>query len=183
MSSATREAAEELRRIERELAGLQDEILDLKNEDEREFLARVAASEGSSEPFLDTSSSERRRAERIGYLEGYEDALKRNLLRWQAHQRELDQPQQQTVRPHSPAGTVGPLEWFAQKVPPRIANEEIGDAMEVIHKMVNDQRSAWSIYLKVARAVFWVSVHTVQHHAWKFLGIVKLAMGQGDDRR
>lgn len=46
-------------------------------------------------------------------------------------------------------------------VPKRIADEEIGDAMEVIVRMVDHGQPAWRVYLKVASTVFWVLLHTV----------------------
>jgi hypothetical protein len=69
---------------------------------------------------------------------------------------------------------------LATWVSPRIANEEIGDALEVIHAMVKNQRSAWAIYLKVARTIFWVCTHAVLE---KVVGVVTFAMGKRDDRR
>ncbi len=41
-------------------------------------------------------------------------------------------------------------------VPRRIANEELGDAMEVIVRLVKQRRPSWQVCLKVATTVCWV---------------------------
>ncbi len=41
-------------------------------------------------------------------------------------------------------------------VPKQIADEEIGDAMEYIARMIHQRRPPWQIYLKMASTVFWV---------------------------
>ncbi|HYI01546.1 hypothetical protein [Hyalangium sp.] len=86
--------------------------------------------------------------------------------------------------PHPQERASGVLEWVAKRVPKRINTEEIGDALEKIHRLVAEGRSSWSIYLAVAKAFFWVGVHTVLHPAERLLNILeKFATGQGHDRR
>jgi len=88
------------------------------------------------------------------------------------------------AKPRALAPAERSLDLLAILVPSRIANEEIGDALEIIHAMARDQRPAWAIYLRVARTFFWVGMHTVQHHVVGWLiGIVKIATSQGDDRK
>jgi hypothetical protein len=44
-------------------------------------------------------------------------------------------------------------------VPPRISNEEVGDAMERISSMVAAGQAPWRAYLLMVMTVFWVLVH------------------------
>ena len=47
-------------------------------------------------------------------------------------------------------------------VPRRIADEEIGDALERIEKFRREGRPRWCITLVVASTVFWVVVHAIR---------------------
>ncbi|HYH96549.1 hypothetical protein [Hyalangium sp.] len=75
------------------------------------------------------------------------------------------------------------LDLLADLLPPRIANEEIGDAVQVIHKMAKDHLPSWRIYQKAARTAIWVVIHTFQHWVvvW-FLSVLKIAMGKSSDK-
>ena len=53
------------------------------------------------------------------------------------------------------------LDLLEALVPRRIANEEIGDAQEYIHRMVAAHRPRWMIYLKVATTYFWILTHAL----------------------
>ncbi len=53
------------------------------------------------------------------------------------------------------------LDLLEALVPRRIANEEIGDAQEYIHRMVEARRPRWMIYVKVATTFFWTLTHSV----------------------
>jgi hypothetical protein len=64
--------------------------------------------------------------------------------------------------------------------PKRICNEEIGDAMEVIHKLVAAKHPKWMIYAKVASTFFWVSTHAVLDYIITVAGAVKAVAGKGD---
>jgi hypothetical protein len=44
-------------------------------------------------------------------------------------------------------------------VPKRIADEELGDAMEIIDRMIEQRRPPSHVYLKVATTIFWVLLH------------------------
>ena len=48
------------------------------------------------------------------------------------------------------------LEWVELLTPRQIADEQVGDALEVIHRLVAMGRPSWHIYLKVAATIFWV---------------------------
>lgn len=72
------------------------------------------------------------------------------------------------------------LDLLSALVPKRIANEEIGDALEAIHRMVKAKRPKWFIYLKVATTCFWVGVHTVMHYARESAAILKAGAGKSD---
>lgn len=54
--------------------------------------------------------------------------------------------------------------WFGAidaLVPKRIADEEIGDALEQIAQFVKDGRPPWQVYAKFATSAFWVLVHAL----------------------
>lgn len=53
------------------------------------------------------------------------------------------------------------LDLLEALVPRRIANEEIGDAQEYIHRMVAAHRPRWMVYLKVATTYFWILTHAL----------------------
>jgi hypothetical protein len=67
-------------------------------------------------------------------------------------------------------------------VPQRIANEEIGDALELIHRWVKARRPKWMIYLKVATTFFWVLTHSVLDWIIKAGGAAKLLIGKHDGK-
>src|SRR5689334_17798037 len=46
-------------------------------------------------------------------------------------------------------------------LPPRIANEELGDAMEQIHRMYTLGCPRWQLTLRMWTAIFWAAFHTV----------------------
>lgn len=48
------------------------------------------------------------------------------------------------------------------RLPKRISDEEIGDALELIARFVAEGRPRRFIYLKIATTIFWVLVHTVR---------------------
>jgi hypothetical protein len=75
--------------------------------------------------------------------------------------------------PHAQEHASGVLEWVAKRVPKRINTEEIGDALEKIHRLVAEGHSSWLIYLTVARACVAVLWHTLRHGAEQLVGIVK----------
>ncbi|MFP2905950.1 hypothetical protein ACLESD_13010 [Pyxidicoccus sp. 3LFB2] len=73
------------------------------------------------------------------------------------------------------------LDFLGTLVPKRIANEEIGDALEQIHAMVKARRPRWFITIKVSTTFFWVAVHTGLHYAERVAGIIgKATGGKGD---
>lgn len=72
------------------------------------------------------------------------------------------------------------LDLLSALVPRRIANEEIGDALEVIQGMAKARRPRWFIALKVATTFFWVGVHTLLHCAERVAGIVKAVTGKSE---
>jgi hypothetical protein len=68
-------------------------------------------------------------------------------------------------------------------VPKRICNEEIGDAMEVIHRMVYHGRPRWMVRLKVATTYFWVITHAVLDYAIKLAGAARKHTRRGGGKR
>lgn len=47
----------------------------------------------------------------------------------------------------------------------RVANEEMGDALERIHKLAGAGAPAWMLYAQAGVTAFWALVHTVQDAA------------------
>jgi hypothetical protein len=74
------------------------------------------------------------------------------------------------------------LDLLSAFVPKRISNEEIGDAMEAIHHMVQNGRPKSFIYTKIATTFFWVFLHTALHYAERIAGIWKAATGKIDTK-
>jgi hypothetical protein len=54
------------------------------------------------------------------------------------------------------------LGWVELLVPRRIADEEIGDALEVIRRLVEQRRPAWCVYVKVMTTVGWALFNAVR---------------------
>jgi hypothetical protein len=72
------------------------------------------------------------------------------------------------------------LELLAALLPRRIANEEIADALEMIHQMAEAARPRCFIAIKVATTYFWVGLHTLLHCGERVAGIVKVVTGKSD---
>ncbi|WP_163998695.1 hypothetical protein [Pyxidicoccus caerfyrddinensis] len=73
------------------------------------------------------------------------------------------------------------LDALAAIVPSRIANEEIGDALEFMLRMKKAKRPKSLIYAKVATTYAYVLVHTGLHYAERIAGIIgKATGGKGD---
>ena len=69
---------------------------------------------------------------------------------------------QPVVSPHpAPMVTVRAFRVLELVIAGRIANEEIGDAMEAITMLHQEGRPAWQIQVKVISTVFWVLVHAM----------------------
>ncbi|MBK9516195.1 MAG: hypothetical protein IPO09_02355 [Anaeromyxobacter sp.] len=51
--------------------------------------------------------------------------------------------------------------WLELVVPRRIADEQLGDALEVVHQLVRAGRPRSHVRAKVAATAFWVLVHTI----------------------
>jgi hypothetical protein len=47
----------------------------------------------------------------------------------------------------------------------RVANEELGDALERLHKLAGAGVPAWMLYAQAGMSAFWALVHTVQEAA------------------
>lgn len=72
--------------------------------------------------------------------------------------------------------------FLSTLLPTRIANEEIGDALELIHQLVEAGRPKWFIWTKVVTTFWWASVHTCVYYVEKALGIKKAVTGM-DSRK
>jgi hypothetical protein len=60
---------------------------------------------------------------------------------------------------------AGALRFVERLVPQWIADEEFGDASEVIAQMIEQQRPRWQVYLKVMTTIFWVFVNAFRVYA------------------
>lgn len=54
------------------------------------------------------------------------------------------------------------LEFVSLLVPRRIAEEEIGDALEQIHRLSCLGRPRWQLWLKVMTTLFWVLINSIR---------------------
>jgi hypothetical protein len=54
------------------------------------------------------------------------------------------------------------LGWVERVVPKHVADEELGDALEVIGQMVAQRYPRWQVYLKVTATVFWLLVNALR---------------------
>lgn len=91
------------------------------------------------------------------------------------------QLQRRAAGTRTASAAVSALDFLSMLVPKRIANEEIGDALEQINAMVRARRPRWFINVKVATTFFWVTVHTLLHYAERVAGIIgKTTGGKGD---
>ena len=63
------------------------------------------------------------------------------------------------------------LDWLELFFPKRVIDEEVGDALEVIDKIVADpecSKRSLKIFLKVVTTIFWVAVNSVRFARSKF---------------
>ncbi len=58
------------------------------------------------------------------------------------------------------------FDWAGAALPTRLANEELGDALEDIARRASLGQSKWLIYFKMVTSVLWTAVHAVQH-GWR----------------
>jgi len=124
--------------------------------------ARRALSKGSEQwPGLQELKSSGRGAQALARHITQAAGVRRRLMQKASKQitgppAELFAEEQQIIDQASKA-----LDLLEALVPRRIANEEIGDAQEYIHRMVAAHRPRWMIYLKVATTYFWILTHAL----------------------
>jgi hypothetical protein len=53
------------------------------------------------------------------------------------------------------------LGFISLVLPARIRNEDIGDAMEVLHRLKMEKKPAWQVYLKLVSTILWVMWATI----------------------
>jgi hypothetical protein len=71
--------------------------------------------------------------------------------------------------------------WLEAFVPKRIANEELGDALEFIGRMIDERRPRVLVRIKIATTCFWVLLHTGLHYSERVAGIWSTATGKNKD--
>lgn len=83
------------------------------------------------------------------------------------------------VSPAAPVHEVvrrveGFLGWWGRCASARVANEELGDALELIHKLAGAGVPVWMLYAQAGVSAFWALVHTVQDAALRLTGKARL---------
>jgi len=83
------------------------------------------------------------------------------------------------VSPAAPGHEVvrrveGFLGWWGRYASARVANEELGDALELLHKWAGAGVPAWMLYAQAGVSAFWALVHTVQDAALRLTGKPRL---------
>lgn len=68
----------------------------------------------------------------------------------------------------------GFLGWWGRYASARVANEELGDALELLHKLAGAGVPAWMLYAQAGVSAFWALVHTVQDAAHRLTGKARL---------
>ncbi|PTL79635.1 hypothetical protein [Vitiosangium sp. GDMCC 1.1324] len=84
-----------------------------------------------------------------------------------------EEPERIQVSPESPRYPVVLrverfLDFVSGWLEPRVANEELGDALERIHEMAEARAPAWVLYAMAGVSTFWAVTHSVQE-AWRRL--------------
>jgi hypothetical protein len=62
-------------------------------------------------------------------------------------------------------------------LPQRISDEELGDALEALHKMVVEGQPRWKLQMRILSTLFWVSAHSVQDCVYELIGTETAATG------
>jgi hypothetical protein len=101
---------------------------------------------------LAETSAEAARA-RVAELEAEAEALVEEGLALAVQAEAMQAQAQALARANRALGVVELL------VPKRIANEELGDAMEHVCSMVERGAPRWHVYFKVLTTIFWVLLH------------------------
>ncbi|HZH17128.1 MAG TPA: hypothetical protein VE057_22420 [Archangium sp.] len=68
----------------------------------------------------------------------------------------------------------GFLGWWGRCASARVSNEELGDALELLHKLVGAGVPAWMLYAQAGVSAFWALVHSVQDAALRLTGKPRL---------
>jgi hypothetical protein len=67
-------------------------------------------------------------------------------------------------------------------IPERISDEELGDALEALHKMVQEGQPKWKIQARILSTLCWVSAHSVQDCVHEFVGMETAAAGSSNGK-
>lgn len=62
------------------------------------------------------------------------------------------------------------FDFVSLLVPRRLANEELGDALEVINREIAKRRPRWRIWLKVGTTLFWITINSLRWISGAFRG-------------
>jgi len=62
------------------------------------------------------------------------------------------------------------FDFVSLLVPRRLANEELGDALEVINREIAKRRPRWRIWLKVGTTLFWITINSLRWICGAFRG-------------
>jgi hypothetical protein len=56
------------------------------------------------------------------------------------------------------------FEALGARLPKRISDEELGDALEALQKMIKEGQPRWKLHARILSTLFWVSAHSVQDY-------------------
>ena len=76
-----------------------------------------------------------------------------------------------------PKRALALLDLASLLAPKRVREEEIGDALEDIHRRLSQGQPAWKIYLRVASTLFWVAINSLREITGALLGRSKAGTG------
>lgn len=83
---------------------------------------------------------------------------------------EVETEQQARALNHAVGRVSKAFEFIDLLLPKRLADEEIGDALELMNRLVQEGRPRWQIYVKGASAVFFVLLNWLREVTSSLLG-------------
>jgi hypothetical protein len=82
----------------------------------------------------------------------------------------MEMDERATARMNALGRVEAGFDFIELLVPKRVADEEIGDALELIARLMREGRPAWQIYLKALSAAFFVLLNGVREVTSSLLG-------------
>jgi hypothetical protein len=69
------------------------------------------------------------------------------------------------------------FESLGAHIPKRVSDEELGDALEALHRMVKEGQPRWKLHARLLSTLFWASAHAVQDYLHHVAGAKTAALG------